>query len=179
MVAAQDHEWFLKVYEESHWTLICTARLYAGLYPGLRNDYEDLVQQTYAMFYDRRERLKTHDNINGWLIETLHFNILNYAHRKKRENAHLVANTENLERELARLSQLCASTEEQVMREEIAKMLRCEIVARIGEESYRLMKAHYVDGVSLAELVEQKHISMGTLKMKLHRCKKKCEGIGS
>ena len=52
-----------------------------------------------------------------------------------------------------------------------------EIAARIGEESYRLMKAHYADGVPLMELANRSHISLGALKMKMCRWKKKCTGI--
>ena len=39
------------------------------------------------------------------------------------------------------------------------------------------MKEHYADGVSLTELAERSHISLGALKMKMHRWKKKCTGI--
>lgn len=176
-VEAQDHEWFLKVYEETRWMLVCTARLYVKLYPSLQNDYEDIVQQTYTMFYDRLERLKTHENIHGWLIETLHFNILNYAHRIKRESAHIAADVEDPEQELDKVAQPGATTEEQVVQEESEEILHHAIVSRIGEESYQLMRAHYADGIPLAELADQSHISLGALKMKLQRCKKKCTGI--
>lgn len=176
-VEAQDHEWFLKVYEETRWMLVCTARLYSNLYPSLRNDYEDIVQLTYTMLYDKLERLKAHENINGWLIETLHFNILNYAHRKRRENAHLATGVEDPEQEMEKLALPGATTEEQVVQEETGERLHHEIAARIGEESYRLMKAHYADGVSLTELAERSHISLGALKMKMCRWKKKCTGI--
>lgn len=174
---AQDHEWFLKVYEETRWVLVCTARLYSNLYPSLRNDYEDIVQQTYTMFYDKLERLKTHENINGWLIETLHFNILNYAHRKWRENAHMATGVEDPEQEMEKLAQPGESAEERVVQEEYGEILHHEIAARIGEESYRLMKAHYADGIPLMELANRSHISLGALKMKMCRWKKKCTGI--
>ena len=39
------------------------------------------------------------------------------------------------------------------------------------------MKAHYADGVSLTELAERSHVSLGALKMKMCRWKKKCTGI--
>ena len=174
---AQDHEWFLKVYEETRWMMVCTARLYSNLYPSLRNDYEDIVQQTYTMLYDKLERLKTHENINGWLIETLHFNILNYEHRKQRENAHLVTSAEDPEQALEKVAESGETAEERVVQEESEEILHHKIAMQIGEKSYRLMKAHYADGVSLAELAERSHISLAALKMKMCRWRKKCTGI--
>lgn len=96
-MANKRQEWFDEVYNETRWQLrnICVMLLCG--YPELRSDVDDLIQDTYMQMYKKYDKLLSHENIGGWLVEALKRNARSLVREKAREKKRVIRSIDDPE----------------------------------------------------------------------------------
>ena len=168
-------KWFEHVLNETKRTVVQAGKYSLKKYPLLQTSLDDLIQDTYLELYKNYEKLLKHENITGWLVETVYRKAKDRAKRLYKE-ANRTADQVDPNEVLERMHLNLIDTPEQVyIRHENAYELRKTLSQDIGEEGYQLLESYYVEGVPLDTLAHQVGISPSALKMRFHRWKKRIQ----
>ena len=77
--------WFERTFEDTKKIVLQAGRRAIRRYPMLREDLDDLIQDTYLELYRKSDQLRAHPNLPGWLVETLNRKAKNRARKRMRE----------------------------------------------------------------------------------------------
>lgn len=122
------------------------------------NRAEDLVQETFALGWERRQDVLSCEKPVGWLYGTLH--------NKARE---LLRNENKWTKRLLQYRQLYTPKTDPYVNLE----LKLELDDLIPKEDYDLLYKLYVEGYSYQELCEETGLTKSVLGGRVHRIKKK------
>lgn len=165
--------WFDRVLNDTKKIVAQAARSELRNHPLLRDDMDDLIQDTYMELYKKYGRLHDHENVPGWLVETVKRKTKDRAKRLYREINKTAVQIDSNEAFSSTFSDHTDIPEDSYIQREKSKELRSAIEMDIGEDAYRLLEAHYVHKVPLSILAEDNGLTTDALKMRFHRWKKR------
>lgn len=123
----------------------------------------DIVQETFMIASEKADELQSHENIHAWLYCTAKYKMLQFlAESLNYEELDSIADSVPDIRDFE--NECIASLEEQ-------KYPR--IAQTLSEEDLQLVIKHYEYGYGIRELAEDYHTTESSIKMRLHRIKKK------
>lgn len=167
--------WFEHVFNETKRAVVQAGKHSLRKYPLLQASLDDLIQDTYLELYKNYEKLLNHENITGWLVETMYRKARDRARRLYREMRRTAVPPEP-DQVLERMCTNETDAPEQVyIRNENAQELHETLSQDIGEEGYRLLKSFYVDDVPLNTLANEAGTTPAALKMRFYRWKRRIQ----
>lgn len=127
-------------------------QLYAQHYTHTREDAEDLLQDTLLHIMERQQ-FYYDSNFDGWAYKTLIHLCLNHSRKRRNISIHDVS---------------VDLTDD---------LIYCETTIDLGElqQPFRETMELLVAGYGYDEIARIQHISMGTVKSRIHRARKKLE----
>ena len=167
--------WFERILTETKKVVIQAGKHVLKKYPILHDSFDDLIQDTYLELYKNYDKLRKHENITGWLVETMYRKAKGSAKRLYKEaNRTSASNVPNEVLENMS-SDLDDTPERTYMQQENASEL-CKALSKvIGNKAYRLLEAYYVDGIPLDSLAKHEGITPSALKMRFFRWKRRVQ----
>ena len=124
-----------------------------------RQEAEDIAQDTFFAAFKIRDDFLGHPEPRLWLRRTANNKIRELYRRRKRQA------TEPLEEESPALAKREARYEE--------VELKLSALAVISEEEWRIIGAHHVCGVTIAELARSETVTENNMRVRLFRFRKK------
>ncbi|MCI8415308.1 MAG: sigma-70 family RNA polymerase sigma factor [Ruminiclostridium sp.] len=116
---------------------------------------QDLVQEVFLLLLEKKDILKEHPNIKGWLMKTLNYRILHAVEQRGREFP------------LTELSLVPAPSKPDSLDEILPKQL--------SAKEKHLLKLFYEEGLSYQELSARLGMMPATCGSRLHRARVKCK----
>ena len=165
-------QWFDKIYIDTLPDVRRCAYSFLKLYPDLKAEAEDLIQETYIRLFQDREELYGRDEIVKWLVVTLRNLISNRLRVRKTHYKYQVWNTDS-ESILENTFADPYTVVDQVFANEDQEKLE-KIADHIGRDKLELLSEYYLDKTPLNELAERENISPEAMKMRISRLRKKC-----
>lgn len=165
--------WFEEVLNDTKKVVVQAGKHAIRNHPLLIDSLDDLVQDTYLELYKNYDRLQTHENITGWLVETMYRKAKDQARRLYRERDRVPVRIDGGADFEAVQADFRDMPEQSYARRERAEELRGALVREIGEDAYRLLEAHYGEGVPLGDLARKAGITPAALKMRFYRWRKR------
>ena len=137
--------------------MIVTAKIYAG------NEAEDIVQNVWARLYERREILRTVENIENWLFYVVKHHCMDFLRKnKKKQNISLEINQGYID-SLVHGDDILEIILNRRSNEELH-----EKIIELGELYYMPIILYYFEDLSLKEISEILGVSVSTLKGRLY-----------
>ncbi len=163
-----DEKWLQDLFIAHHKRLLAIGRLFVGGDPLHAQAAEDMVQETFLLLWDKREKLSAHPNIGGWLIVTMRAMMLNYLKKQKRHGKHLAfsLNEEGAEPRVS--STFFELPDDALAQKENLNTLK----TLLGEENATLFYNYCVLNKSAGELAKALGLSEGCVRMRVLRLKK-------
>lgn len=165
--------WFDRIMDDTKKMVAQAAIHELRKHPLLQDDLDDLIQDTYMELYNKYGKLHDHDNIPGWLVETLKRKTKDRAKRLYKEINRIAVQIDSSEAFTSTYSDYKDIPEDSYIQQEKSAALRNAISKDIGEEAYSLLEAHYVHKIPLGTLAKDKGLSTDALKMRFYRWKKR------
>lgn len=172
MVLYASQQWFDKIYIETLPDVRRCAYSFLKLYPDLKNEAEDLIQETYMLMFKEREELYERDEIVKWLVVTLRNLISNRLRVRQTHFKHHVHDTDSNEILDHSIADPYAVVDQAFDSEDQEKLDK--IADHIGQDKLELLYDYYLDKVPLSVLAERENISPDAMKMRISRLRKKC-----
>lgn len=116
---------------------------------------QDLVQEVFLLLLEKKNTLKEHPNIKGWLMKTLNHRILHAVEKRARESP------------LLDVSLVPAPSKTDSLDEILPKQL--------SEKEKHLLKLFYEEGLSYQELSDRLGMMPAACGSRLHRARIKCK----
>lgn len=142
-----------------------------------QNEAEDLAQEVWVKIVRNEEQLMQVDKLKAW-ITTVTMNTFRDRYRKNvRQTKYMASQPENLDvpiLDLVANDEL--STEEQLERVVVTKIVK-EKINQLDSIYQKTLWYFYVDQYSLAEISALMKVSIGTVKSRLFRAKKRLKEI--
>lgn len=143
----------------------------------LNNDEDAAVQCTHAVFdsaLENIETLKNHDNISGWMIQTLKNQIKRYyrkdAMRQKRNQLFLALHHQDD-------SQYENWADNMISQEEILR-IKSQIILQLSKDDQNLYQLYYVEHRTVKDISKAIGISESAAKVRLFRLRSRvCDYI--
>lgn len=151
--------WFERAFEDTKKIVLQAGRRAVRRYPMLREDLDDLIQDTYLELYRKSDQLRAHPNLAGWLVETLNRKAKNRARKRMRELSRRI------------------SMDSPSISFEPDDDLRGAIANELGADALSLLEAHYIGGVPIEALANARGTTAAAIKMRFHRWKKRLQKI--
>lgn len=167
--------WFEEIYQETAPVLMRCARAFVRVQPALKDEIDDLIQETYIRMYNKRAELQNHEAIIKWLVVTLRNLTSNRLRVQKTRNKHIAweIDQDNI------FDNVFADARQQVeaaLDNDDLELLH-RIAGHIGDDKLELLQQYYLDKVPLKELAEREGISPEAMKMRISRLRKKCTEV--
>lgn len=122
---------------------------------------EDIVQETFTEAMHNAEKLMTHENPGGWLMETAKWKMLsakrNFLRHNQKEGV-------ELEYDIIRMEADYGLVEMSFLMDQILTL-----------HEKTLFYMYYYGGYSAREIADMENISEGTFKVRMHRLRKKLQ----
>lgn len=84
-----DNDWFDQIYDENYKGLRAGSMQLINYDPRYTDAIEDEVQETFYLAWKKRNKLRNHPNIRGWLMETMQKRMLAFLRRAKEDKTFL------------------------------------------------------------------------------------------
>lgn len=156
-------EWFEALYMRKYAPLVRQLWSLCNSYNStLKQDMEEVAQDTFSLLWAKRERMRHHPNVEGWLYVTAahkFFDLLRKAGTRSR--AHAGSLNDDTKPPLDVPTEDAAS---RVLDDCMADIIDC-----IGQEGYDLLLQYYDPGVSNEELAARMGISPAALRKRIMR----------
>ncbi|MBR6478453.1 MAG: sigma-70 family RNA polymerase sigma factor [Lachnospiraceae bacterium] len=120
-------------------------------------DVEDLVQEVFALAWEKREIIGGYDRPAAWLMKTARFKVMEQRRKYRRSMAPL----ENLEWKLGR----------KAAGQEMAEMVYF-LDAYLSPREMRFFLAIYLEGMTLEEMARIEGVSKECMRLRMERQKK-------
>ena len=163
-----DEQWLHAIYCANYKRLYAIGRLFAGSSPQHAQVVEDMVQEAFLLLFDKREKLYTHPNIGGWLVETMRGLMLNHLRKQKRRGAHLAFSLDEEGAGRSVASDAFYAPEDALTHKENLETLK----TLLGEENAALFLSYCVENKSAKEIAKAWGLSEGCVRMRVMRLKK-------
>lgn len=167
--------WFERILNETKKIVVQAGKHSIKRYPILHDSLDDLIQDTYLELYKNYDKLYKHENITGWLVETMYRKSKDRAKRLYKEANRTASQIDPSEVLENMHSDLVDTPEHTYIQRENADELRKTLSKDIGSEAYQLLEAYYVDGESLDSLADHEGITPAALKMRFYRWKRRIQ----
>ena len=155
--ASGDNASFDILVEKFNQNMIITAKIYVG------NEAEDIVQNVWARLYERREVLRTVENIENWLFYVVKHHCMDFIRKnKKSQNISLEINQDYID-SLAHGDDILEFILKRRSKDELHRK-----IAELGELYYMPVILYYFEDLSLKEISEILGLSVSTLKGRLY-----------
>lgn len=165
-------KWFDDVYTETYPTIRRCAFAFLKLYPDLKGEAEDLIQETYIRMFKMKDKLFMNDEVIKWLVVTLRNLVSNRVRVRGTANKYSRWDIDRDQVFENTYADPASSVDEIFMNEEESALRK--IADHIGEDKLELLQEYYIDKVSLQELARREGISTDAMKMRISRLRKKC-----
>ena len=139
--------------------MIIIAKIYTG------NEAEDIVQNIWVRIYERKEILRTVENIENWLFYVVKHHCMDFI-RKNKKNSNKNISLEINQKYIDSLVH-GDSVLEIILKRRSTEELR-EKITELGELYYMPLILHYFKDLSLKEISEILGVSVSTLKGRLY-----------
>lgn len=83
--AAYDEAWLSAYYQENYQMLRSIGRLFVGASPEHLDIVDDQIQEIFERLWKKRDALRDHPNLDGWLVEALRRQLRGYFSRQARK----------------------------------------------------------------------------------------------
>lgn len=154
--------WFEKVYNENYAVVYRYAKLLVRVHDGiLAEETNDLVQETFFILYNKREKLYTHVNITGWLIVALRYHYANRRRKWVRHNRNRV-HMQNLENapDPRSVEEHAFPTDPKIL--ELFRSI-------LGDKKYNDLANHYLHKIPIRELALAQGKNPNALRVQMYR----------
>jgi RNA polymerase sigma-70 factor (ECF subfamily) len=163
-----DEQWLHEIYLAHYKRLYAIGRLFVGRKPLYTQVVEDMVQEAFLILWSKRDKLYTHPNIGGWLVETMRSLMLNYLRKQKRRNAHLAFSLDEEGAEPRVKSAEFELPEDALTQKENLETLK----TLLGDENAALFYSYCVENKSAGEIAKAFGLSEGCVRMRAMRLRK-------
>ena len=170
--------WFDRILNDTQKIVAQAAVHELRKHPLLKHEADDLIQDTYMELFKKYPKLRDHENIPGWLVETLKRKTKDRAKKLYRELKRVAVQIDSNEIFAATHSDFKDMPEDTYVQQETSDALRSAISTDIGEDAFRLLEAHYVHKIPLGSLAADNGLSTDALKMRFYRWKKRLREKG-
>lgn len=165
-------EWFNSVYLETYPTVRRCAYAFLRLYPDLKDEADDLIQETYIRMFNNKDKLYANNEVAKWLVVTLRNLVFNRVRVRKTRIKHLQWEIDRDQVFENTYADPASSVDEAFLEDKQEQLQK--IGDHIGCEKLELLQEYYLDKVSLKDLAEREGISQEAMKMRISRLRKKC-----
>ena len=142
MVLYASQQWFDRIYVETLPDVRRCAYSFLKLYPDLKGEAEDLIQETYMLMYREREDLYERDEIIKWLVVTLRNLVSNRLRVRKTHFKHHIHGTDNNEILDYSIADPYAAVDQAFISEDQEKLDK--IADHIGQDKVELLFEYYL-----------------------------------
>lgn len=164
--AVEERAWFEQVYRQNVDLLFRVGRRLLDSDENPDTLY-DMVQEIFLLLWDRRETLKTHPNIGGWLMAALKFRILGERGRVTRR---ALRHAYSLDDDgAAPVSDRALSPEERAVFAGHVQAIRRLLKPDMAE----LFIDYAVNGCTTQQLAQKNGLTVSCVWMRLNRCKRR------
>lgn len=164
--AVEERAWFEQVYRQNVDLLFRVGRRLLDSDENPDTLY-DMVQEIFLLLWDRRETLKTHPNIGGWLMAALKFRILGERGRVTRR---ALRHAYSLDDDgAAPVSDRALSPEERAVFSGHVQAIRRMLKPDMAE----LFIDYAVNGCTPQQLAQKNGLTVSCVWMRLNRCKRR------
>ncbi len=131
-----------------------------------RSDAEDVLQEVCLKIWKSKEHYQTGTNFRAWAFTIARYTILDFRKR------HATGRVLFLDAETVRtLADEMVKTGADPSSRHVYSDALAACVALLGERLSRMLKLHYKDGFSLADLAKRERVSETSLKQLLYRAR--------
>lgn len=152
-----------EIYINNHPKLLC----YAKANKLCASVAEDLVQDTFHDAWSKFDELISHENIGGWLMQTLKNKILNYIRTKQRES-HRIADYGNKLEEIVATDNF---VNELIVRNTLSAIYKF-VYDNFKEDDITLFQRILIEHTSHKEVAAELGITVWTSQKRLERLRK-------
>lgn len=162
-----DEEWLEQIWQEHYKLLYDTGRYtLQGQLERMDKLYDD-IQAVFLALWKKREKLKDHPNISGWLVRALRFQLKTSARKVYRDASHRAysmddENAPSLE-----------DTKQNVDADLLAEEKRTALKEVLGEDNAEMFIAYTLGNQTAKELAMQYDMSEASVWVRISRIKKK------
>ena len=163
-----DEQWLHEIYLAHYKRLHTIGRLFLGREPMHTPAVEDMVQEAFLILWNKKDKLFTHPNIGGWLVETMRALMLNYFKKQKRRNTRLAFSLDEADREPPVASHAFKAPEDALLQKENLETLK----TLLGAENAALFYSYCAENKSAGEVAKAFGLSESCVRMRVMRLKK-------
>lgn len=165
-----DESWLKALYDQHYQMLYSVGRMFVGHDEAQGGAVEDMIQETFLLLWQKRNRLFSHPNIGGWLVETLRKLLLNSLSKTRRRALRHGFAIDAMDPSALPLHDQTFPLPE-VALEDSARMEA--LVNLLGEADAALFVAYYVNGITAKALSKDMNVSEDCVRMRATRLRKK------
>ncbi|MEG1013570.1 MAG: sigma-70 family RNA polymerase sigma factor [Clostridia bacterium] len=165
-----DEQWLEQIWREHYKLLYDTGRYTLQGQPERMDRLYDDIQNAFLALWNKREKLKNHPNIGGWLVCALRLQLKTSAGKVYRDASHRAysiddENAPSLE-----------DTQQSVDADLLAEDKRTALKEVLGEENAVLFLAYTLGNQTAKELAAKYGMSEASIWVRISRIKKKLLG---
>ncbi len=163
-----NEEWLSGLFEENYVLLYRVGRVFLGASSVQADMIEDQIQETFALAWVRRQKLLSHPNPSGWLVETFRRCIKAQCRKLGREWRRCAFSLDDQEApDVA--DQDAPSVEDLLHGREALAMLR----RLLGEKDADIFLRYCVHGESALQVAVKYNMTETSVRVRVSRLKKK------
>lgn len=138
-----------------------------------REDAEDIVQEAFAKMYLNAERFKKVEGatFKSWAYRIVLNTAFTLYQKKKRERTKIAPLSPELYETLR-------DSHNEFEKQEVSEYL-ISVLSKMPEHMERVLKLHFLLGLSQKEVAEVEGTSVGAIKTRIHRAKKEFKKVSS
>ncbi len=163
-----DMVWLETLYQENFKLLYHVGRMFAGAGPAMSGLVEDEIHEVFMLAWSKREKLKSHVNIEGWLVEAMRKRMLACYRKWHREQKHLSfsLNEENA-------AEPSDKNQEEGFQQAAQAECRDNLNRLLGKEDAELFQLYCVQRMPAREVADRFCLTEAGLRMRASRIRKK------
>lgn len=167
-----DEAWLSDAFRENYAMLLSIGRVFVGGSQEKMDMIDDEIQEVFAILWRKRERLRSHPNIDAWLVEALRRQLRGHLSRAaRRQRRAAMSSLDGMEDGQAeRIEQTVYPDPAEVLDGKEQYQL---LVSLLGQEGAEMFWAYCVQGQSARALAARYGCSEACVWTRVSRCKKK------
>ncbi len=169
----EDTRWLEELYRNNYKMLVHVGLFFAGPDAKFRDAVEDEIQAVFLLAWEKRARLISHPNIEGWLVEAMRRRLLAQYRKflKEQKKTGFSLDDDSAGGQSLGAESLYANAEDfRALWDKERKSLLEEL---LGKENAELFLLYCVERIPAGELSGSFHVTENCLRMRISRMKKK------